>query len=151
MTRSQTEFGWGANLSFALNITDSDDFGFLVVGGDGIGGQGNDAGFLNTDAAIDANGDLQTLPYYSGMLSFRHRWSEDWRSTATYGYVSVDSVAGQLGSTYETTQYASLNLMYQFSPNATAGVEVLYGDKTVRDDCESEALRVQFSLVYWLF
>lgn len=147
----QSVFGWGTNFSLGLDVTEQDSFGILLVGGEGIGGLGNDTSFLNSDAAIDANGDLEALPYYSAMLSFRHEWTEVLRSTVTYGYVSLDSVSGQTADAYETSQYASANLIYAFRRQATMGLELLYGDKSVRDGRDSEVFRLQFGLTYWLF
>ena len=49
-------FGWGVNLSAGLDLTKNDSLQLLGVYGNGVGGQGNDAGFLNSDAAFRTDG-----------------------------------------------------------------------------------------------
>jgi hypothetical protein len=55
---------------------------------------GNDTSFLNSDAAFDATGDLEALPYWSLMAGYTHHWNERFRSTLTYGYVNLDNASG---------------------------------------------------------
>src|SRR6185436_3727799 len=74
-------FGWGVNLSAGIDLTKNDTVQLLGVYGEGVGGQGNDAGFLNSDAAFNASGDLEALPYWSVSTGFTHRWSPALRST----------------------------------------------------------------------
>ena len=41
-------FGWGVNLGAGLTLSERDSLQFLGVYGEGVGGQGNDAGFFNS-------------------------------------------------------------------------------------------------------
>jgi hypothetical protein len=81
-------FGWGVNLSAGIDLTRNDSLQLLGVYGEGVGGQGNDSGFLNSDAAFDTGGNLEALPYWSLMAGMTHRWNEHFRSTVTCGYVN---------------------------------------------------------------
>ena len=96
-------FGWGVNLGAGLDLTKNDSLQLLGVYGEGVGGQGNDAGFVNSDAAFNANGNLEALPYWSAMIGFTHRWNEQFRSTLTYGYVNLDNASGQDATFYHTS------------------------------------------------
>jgi hypothetical protein len=117
-----------------------------------VGGQGNDAGFLNTDAAFNSKGDLESLPYWSVMFGLTHRWNDTYRSTFTYGYAQVDNTDGQAGDFYHCTQYGSANLIWQARPRLSVGFELLWGTKTVKDDRTSgDVFRLQTGLVYSLF
>ena len=49
-------FGWGVNLSAGIDLTKKDSLQLLGVYGEGVGGMGNDAGFLNSDAAFSSSG-----------------------------------------------------------------------------------------------
>jgi hypothetical protein len=71
-----TCFGWGVNLSAGLDLGKNDTVQLLGVYGEGVGGQGNDAGFLNSDAAFSASGDLEALPYWSATVGYTHGWNQ---------------------------------------------------------------------------
>jgi hypothetical protein len=158
--RDQHVFGWGVNLSAGIDVTMNDSIQLLGVYGHGIGGQGNDAGFLNSDAAFDSNGDLKSLRYWSAMAGFTHRWSDRFRSTISYGYVNLDSLPNQLGTTgndaagefYHTSHYASANIVWQLRKRLSIGLEGLYGIKEARNGVDSgNHWRAQLGMVYSLF
>lgn len=145
------ELGWGINLAGSLNVTNNDTFQFYGVYGQGVGGMGNDTSFVNSDAAIDANGNLKVLEYVSGMLAFSHRWAPRWRSTATYGYVNLQNAGMQADDAYDSTHYASLNLVYRIFTRFSVGVEGLYGYRSVKGDSHGDVFRFQASLLYSIF
>jgi hypothetical protein len=145
-------FGWGVNLSAGLDLGRKDTVQLLGVYGHGVGGQGNDAGFLNSDAAFDTNGDLEALPYWSISLGLTHHWNDSWRSTFTYGYVELDNNAGQDAEFYHTSHYASANIIWQMRKRLSVGLEGLYGIKEARNGVDSgDHWRVQLGMVYSLF
>jgi hypothetical protein len=147
----QSVVGWGVNASAGFDITKNDSIQALLVYGEGIGGLGNDSGFKNTDAAFDSSGDLQALEYFSAMFALTHRWSEVWRSTASYGYVNVDNEASQDGKAYHKTQYASANLIWQIRKRLSVGLEGLYGLRETNDGHDGDVFRVQMGLLYSIF
>ena len=145
-------FGWGVNLGEGLDLGKKDSVQLLGVYGAGVGGQGNDSGFLNSDAAFDTRGNLEALPYWSGMVGYTHRWNSDFRSTASYGYVNLDNASGQVETFYHTSQYASANLVWQLRKRLSIGLEGLYGIKEARNGVDSgDHWRVQVGMVYSLF
>lgn len=148
---SQRVFGWGVGLSGSVNVTKRDLLQAWFVYGEGIGGLGNDSGFENTDAAFDAQGDLQALRYFSALGGYTHHWNEEWRSTLSYGYVNVENTSGQAGDAYHITHYGSANLIYRLSPQFSIGLEGLYGRREVRDGRTGEDFRLQLSLLYSMF
>jgi len=145
-------FGWGVNLSAGLDLTKNDALQLLGVYGEGVGGMGNDTSFLNSDAAFKSNGDLEALPYWSATAGFTHRWSEQFRSTITYGYVNLDNASGQVPTFYHFSHYASANLIWQLRKRLSIGLEGLYGLKEARNGVDSgDHWRVQLGMVYSLF
>ena len=139
--------GWGVNVGAGLDITKNDSVQALLVYGEGIGALGNDAGFDNTDAAFDEDGNLEALPYFSAMAGLTHRWSDTWRSTVSYGYVNVDNEESQDGRAYHETHYASGNLIWQMYKRLSVGLEGLYGVRKTKDDTDGDVFRVQLGLL----
>jgi hypothetical protein len=107
---------------------------------------------LEGDAAINASGDLEALPYWSAMIGFTHRWSDQFRSTVSYGYVNLEPASGQAATFYRSSQYASANLVWQMRRRLSVGLECLYGTKEVQDGTTSgDHWRAQVGMVYSLF
>jgi hypothetical protein len=122
------------------------------VYGEGVGGMGNDASFVNSDAAFTSDGSLEALPYWSAMIGLTHRWNDQLRSTFSYGYVNLDNTDGQAETFYHTSHYASANLIWQLRQRLSIGLEGLYGIKEARNGVDSgDHWRVQVGLVYSLF
>ena len=148
----QHVFGWGLNVSVGLDVTKNDSVQLLGVYGHGVGGQGNDSGFLNSDAAFRVNGDLEALPYYSGMIGYTHRWNQSFRSTLTYGYDYLDNTGGQNPDFYNFSHYASANVVWQLRKRLSVGLEALYGFKEAQNGVNSgDHWRIQLGMVYSLF
>ena len=147
--RGSSAFGWGFNLGGSVNLTENDSLMVLGVYGHGVGGMGNDTSFVNSDAALDGDGDLVALEYASGMIAFTHRWTPRWRSTGTFGYVNLGNTSLQAGSAYDISRYGSLNVIYQLFKRVSIGVESLYGFREVKSgDTTDDVLRFQLGLVY---
>jgi hypothetical protein len=145
-------FGWGVNLSAGLDLSKNDSLQLLGVYGHGVGGQGNDSGFVNSDAAFKTNGDLEALPYWSAGFGYTHRWCDHFRSTFTYGYVNLDNTSGQVATFYHKSHYASANLIWQLRKRFSIGLEGLYGFQEARSGLDSgDHWRVQLGMVYSLF
>lgn len=147
---SDHTLGWGFNLSAVLLPWGRDSLQAQLTYGEGIFRYCNDD-FVNNDAAFDEDGDLEAIPYLGIMGGFTHHWTEEWRSTASYGYVRLDNVDSQGPDAYHRTHYASLNLVWQIRKRLSLGVEGLYGSKEVESGDRGNAYRVQFGLLYQLF
>ncbi len=146
----QSVLGWGFNLSSSLNVFGKDSVQGQATYGEGIFRFSNDD-FSNNDAAFDSSGDLQALPYLGLMFGYTHYWSDNWRSTVSYGYVKLDNEASQAPDAYHKTHYASANLIYQLTRRLSVGLEGLYGKKEVKSGADGDVWRVQAGLVYWLW
>ncbi|NQY33064.1 MAG: hypothetical protein HRT56_07830 [Coraliomargarita sp.] len=146
------DFGWGFNLAANLNVTDRDRVQFLGVYGEGVGGMGNDTSFLDSDGAFDSSGNFEALPYWSVMFGWTHDWSESFRSTLTYGHVELDPTDAQDPTFFESSDYASGNLIWQIGPRWGVGTELLYGKLDAQNGQSSDDLfRLQFGMFYSIF
>jgi hypothetical protein len=143
--------GWGLNLSAVFDVFGGDSILGQGTYGAGIGSLGNDTGFQNTDAAFDSHGNLVALPYVGAFFGYTHKWTEDWRSTATYGFVGLDTESTMGPDAYHQTQYASVNLIWQLRKRLSVGAEALYGYKQVRSGATGDVARTQVSLMYSIF
>ena len=150
LTGNQRTFGWGINLSAVIAALPSGTAQVQFTFGEGIFRYVNDD-FVNNDAAFDSDGDLQPIPCKAVMLGYTHRWNEEWRSTASYGYVSLDNEASQGATAYHKTNYASANVVWQIRKKLSLGLEGLYGSKEQNDGDTGNVFRIQFGLVYTLF
>ena len=147
---SQSVFGWGLNLAGSFNLTPNDSVQAQVTYGEGIFRYFNDD-FVNNDAAFDRNGELTAIPAFGGMIGFTHKWNEDFRSTASYGYVELDKEFSQGPHAYHMTHYASVNLVWQIRKRLSIGFEGLYGHKEEKSGADGDAFRMQVGIVYSLF
>ena len=147
----QDKGAWGFNFGSSFKLGDTNNAIVYVNYGDGIGGMGNDTSFINSDAAFNSAGTLETLKYFSGLGAFTHNWSPTWRSTVTYGYAKLDNTTGQPDTAYHKTQYASANIIWQLRKRLSIGAEGLWGDKHIKTGDKGDAWRLQFGLVYSVF
>jgi hypothetical protein len=146
---SQRAFGWGVNLSGAFSTFGKDTTQIQFTYGEGIFRYSND-NFFNNDAAFDSGGDLDPIPYFAAMFGYTHHWSEEWRSTGSYGYVHLRNLASQDPTAYHVTHYASVNLVWQIRKRLSLGLETLYGSKEDNAENRGNVVRVQLGLLYSL-
>jgi hypothetical protein len=124
----QNVLGWGLNLSGGFDVFGNDSLQAEITYGEGIFRYINDD-FQNTDAAFDSDSNLEALPVVAGLFGYTHHWNEALRSTVSYGYVDVNNTASQDGDAYDTTHYASINLVWQIRKRLSIGLEELYGSR----------------------
>jgi outer membrane murein-binding lipoprotein Lpp len=149
--RDRDVLGWGVSGTGAFHVWEEDWLQLLATYGEGIGAYGNDTGFFNNDVAYDTNGDLQAIPYLGLFAGYTHYWNEDWRSTATYGFVRQEPEFSQGPFAYQKTQYASLNVIYQIRERFSVGLEGLYGRNQKASGDDGDVVRVQVGFLYSIF
>ena len=150
LTGHQRTLGWGVNLAAAITLFGEDSAQAQLTYGEGIFRYLND-NFVSNDAAFDEDGDLTAIPCLGLMFGYTHQWSEAWRSTASLGYMNLDNPASQDATAYDTTQYASVNVIWQVRNRLSLGLEGLYGSKEQNDGDRGNVFRIHFGLVYSLF
>ena len=132
--------GWGLTLSGSVNSWKNDNFIWGVQYGDALGAYIQDTSGLGLDAAPTSktNTAMKVIPAFGAWAAYQHWWTKSLRSSATYGFVRMDTdfdmypnTANQ--GTYKQTQYASANLIWSPWPPFDVGLEYLFGHRTVTD------------------
>jgi DcaP outer membrane protein len=136
--------GWGISLSGKFIIGEKDDFRWMASFG---GGLGRYIG-LNTanGAVLDADGNLHAIDSTGIFGSYRHFWSEQWRSNLTLGYLAVDNDVELTGmNVTKNAASVHVNLIYSPQPKLDFGVEFMYADREVESGADGDMKRLQFS------
>jgi DcaP outer membrane protein len=152
---NQTVTGWGLSAAASLNVFAADSVQGQVTYGDGIFHFVNDnftySGFNGGDAAFDSHGKLQAMEHTTYLFGYTHKWSDEWRSTVTYGHVHLLNQASESPEAYHETSYYSGNLVWQMRKRLSVGMEVLYGEKIQKDNAKGDVWRFQTGMVYSIF
>lgn len=139
--------GYGVSLSGKHMIGARDDFRWMATFGSGLGRY---LGTFLTDAAVaDANGNLEAIDSWGAFASFRHFWTDQWRSNLTLGYSEVDNDTALTG-TGVTSEASSIhvNLIYSPAPKLDFGVELMYANREIESGADGDLKRLQFSAKY---
>jgi len=80
-----------------------DDIRFTATYGEGLG-RYVALNFAN-GAVLDNNNDLQAIESYSGFVSYRHWWNEQWRSSFTLSAFSADNDVSLTGGSANKESY----------------------------------------------
>lgn len=138
---------WGISLSGKVQVGERDDFRFMANVGEGIGRYVALAAV--NGAVINPNGELEAIASYSGFGSYRHFWSEKWRSNATVGYFKADNPVNLTTNGVTDEIYSGhINLLYSPVPNVTFGGEYMYARRALESGLAGDFSRVQFSAQY---
>ncbi len=159
---SQSTTGWGITTGGRHPVSwwgGKDYFLWQLTYGEGIGHYINDLESVGGgDAVFDPQGKLQALPLFAGYVSYLHVWPMKWkvlkawpgilRSSITLSWVDINNFEFQEGSDYNSTQRASINLLYSPTQNITTGFEYLWGERKNKDGSKGTATQLQFAISY---
>jgi len=138
---------YGISLSGKFVFGNKDDFRWMVSTGKGMGRYIG----LNTanGAVLDEDGNLHAIDSSGVFGSYRHLWSDKWRSNLTLGYLSVDNDTELTGmGVTKKAQSMHVNLIYSPQPKLDFGIELLLADREVESGADGDMTRVQFSAKY---
>ena len=151
--------GWGVTLSGSVNSWKNDSFLWGAQYGNALGAYIQDTSGLGLDAApVSAtNTNMKVIPAFGAWAAYQHWWTRSLRSSATYGFVHMDTDFDLYpntpgAGTYKQTRYASANLIWSPWPPFDVGLEYLYGHRTVTNstavdgNTTGDDHRVQFSM-----
>jgi hypothetical protein len=94
------------------------------------------------------NVEAEAVPLTGIVAYYDHYWNEGFSSSIGYSTTFVDNTNLQTDDTFESAQYASVNLLYYPVPNVMVGGEVMWGDLEFKDGESADDTRVQFSVKY---
>jgi len=140
---------WGATLTGHVNFFKKDKLRFSGVYGEGLGryllGIQSNAG-----SAIDPSGDRIDLRKNWGvMAAYEHHWTDSLRSTAMGGYAHSKSLGWQADDTFESSTYASVNLMWNVYRYITLGAEYAYGRRENKDSSDTDNHRIAVGMQFY--
>jgi len=147
-----TTTGWGISASGKFLIG-RDDFRWMATTGKGVGRY---IGVVaSPGAVVDDNDNLHAISSTGVFGSYRHFWSDTWRSNLTLGYLWIDNKSEY---TYagsdpkkdfnKDSMSVHANLIYSPLPKLDLGIEFLYAKRELENDLDGNLKRVQFSAKY---
>jgi len=147
-TDGQGVSGWGVSLTGEVNLFAHDALTFEGTYGEGIARYIQDPSGQGEDAALDSHGNLRALPAWGVAAVYTHQWIDKWKTTVSYGYASVDNKASNGDFAFDHSNYVSANLVYQWTPSFSLGLEYLYGTNEVRNGESHDGQRLNFVVKY---
>jgi hypothetical protein len=125
-----------------------------AIYGEGIARYISNLDDLDLDFDLNNEGKgIRALPAIGAYGAYQHYWTNQLRSTVTFGYDRVQNTALQPFDTFSKSYYTSGNLILRPLKhyNFTLGAEFLYGWQVLKDNPKGRANRVQVSLQYNLY
>ncbi|MCK5573212.1 MAG: porin [Bacteroidetes bacterium] len=144
---SSTTFGWGVSVGGMLHVGKRDDIRLVVNGGSGVG-RYTALNYINS-AVVDSSNNIHAIPSIGGFVSYRHIWSERWRSNINASVFFADNDASLTGpSVNKAAQSYSVNLIYTPIPPIYFGVELMHARREIQDGKDGSFTRLQFGVRY---
>ncbi|MFV8819987.1 DcaP family trimeric outer membrane transporter [Haliea sp. E17] len=143
---SDSESGWGLNLTSVINSFGQDQLKLGVVYGQGISSFMNDGG-VNL---APESGKAEAVPVLGVTAYYDRYWSDHWSSSLGFSINDADPRNEQSDDEFDTGIYASANLLYTPYPELLIGSELLYGRHEDVGGRTGEDYRIQFSFKHKL-
>jgi hypothetical protein len=142
------EMGYGISASAKFVFGGGDDLRAMVTVGDGVG-RYIGLGFV-PDGYIDAStGNIETAEPIAFFVSYRHLWSDKWRSNIMYGTTSIDYTDNvQAAALNDTGTSVHVNLIRTVMPKLEVGAEVIVGERQIVSGTDGDFTRFMLSAKY---
>jgi hypothetical protein len=140
------EWSLAYSLSGKWNVWGKDDIRFYLLGGN----LGRYVGLnFSADAMLTQNNKLESVDGWAGSVSFRHFWSNSWRSTVWYAMQDYDNDRTYVGGgTNKSSDSIGVNLFYSPFAKLDLGVEYRHANREVEDGTDGKLDRLQFTTKY---
>jgi hypothetical protein len=116
--------------------------------GRGIARYIQDINGLGLDATWDPLNEFHTMQSYGWFVAYEQWWADKLASVFTYGQTWVDLTDTLPGSTYESAEYFSANLIWLPVERLGLGIEYLFGARENKDGNRGKAHRIQAAVQY---
>jgi hypothetical protein len=147
-TYDTSELGYGVSFAGVIPVG-KDDFKFTATYGEGLG-RYMALNYANA-GVLDTNGEIQAIKSFGGFVSYRHWWSEQWRSSVTFSGFSADNDVALTGGAVNKEAYSGyVNLLFSPSKPLTFGVEFMHALNEREDGSDGDLNRIMFSAKYAL-
>lgn len=144
-----SELGWGVTLTGHLNLFDRDRLRFGGAYGKGLGRYLLGIRSIDGSAVDPATDRLRLRNNWGALVSYEHRWTDKFRSTAMFGYARSNPLTWQPAGTFMSSTYAAANLMWQVLPYLTLGFEYGYGRRENKDNSDLDNHRFMFGFQFY--
>lgn len=145
---TDTNHAWGVSLSGHLDLLEKDKWRFNGVYGEGLGRYLLGIQPAAGGAIKPSQSDSELRDNWGVMTAYEHHWNDSLRSSLLAGYARSKPLSWQPGDTFESSTYASANLMWEVLPYLTFGAEYAYGQRENKDNSDVDnhrfAVGVQF-------
>lgn len=145
---SDSELGWGINLSSNFKMMDKNKFILAAVYGEGIASYMNDGGVDMAAGGTLTNPSAETVPLLGLTAFYDHYWSDQYSTSIGYSSTEVDNQSLQTGDAFKKGQYALVNLLHTPHKNIMYGAELLWGSREDKNGADGDDVRTQISLKY---
>ncbi|GIU12938.1 MULTISPECIES: DcaP family trimeric outer membrane transporter [unclassified Shewanella] len=143
-----SEFGYGVSFTGVIPVG-QDDIKMSATYGEGLG-RYMALNYVNA-GVLNATGDIETIESYGGYISYRHWWSDKWRTSITGSGFKAENNIDLIGNNVNKDSYSGyINLLYSPVKPLTVGVEYMYAKNTKENGMDGELNRVIFSMKYVL-
>jgi hypothetical protein len=148
--RTRTTEAYATQLTFAAGVFGDDSVQGWASIGKGYANFLQDITGFGLDAALNTSLDLEATDAHAWGVGYTHAWSDTLSTSASYGYLKIDPDVNVFidSSMPESTEYASLNLAWQFSERAMVGAEWLWGHNQTLAGDSGDAQRLQMTFRY---
>ena len=100
------------------------------------------------NAVLDSTGTLDTMPAFSLLGGFVHKWSEKYTSNFSYAYGWLETPPTRAPFALKRGGVAHANLIWQPSKHLSYGIEYMYGAQRTTNLALGSASRIQFMAKY---
>ncbi len=146
-TKNSTKAGFGVTFGGKVGVGDRDDVRFQASVGSGLGRYAA-LNFANGGAVTDDES-IDPIGSYLGFVSYRHFWSEKWRSNVNVSGISVDNDPEITGDEANRTAWSlSGNVIYSPVSQLHFGVEFMHAVREIENGTDGSFYRLQFSARY---
>jgi hypothetical protein len=150
--------GGGLSISGTFRLWKDAMLYYQLNGGKGIATYIQDLSFYNYDLlpAFDRrriNGlEMNTVWMYGGYIGLQQYWTKKLHSNIVYGITKLEKPVGFFDQYipwyYKYGQYLAINTLWNFFDYATAGIEILWGERVNLNGEKGYAHRVNLLMQY---
>ena len=144
--QDESEYGYGLSLAGRMMLGAMDDIRFQANYGNALGRYTTLNAFRS--GQIEADGSIELIDQWSGVLALRHHWSDRWRSNFAVSVSEADNPDTVAVTTSKRVQSAHANLIWQVAKPLSLGGELIYGDREIENGDDGNLKRVQFTAKY---
>ena len=139
--------GWGVSAQGRVAIAEGSDVRFSLAGGQGMGRY---IGLNAVNGAVaDANGDIEAIASYGGLIALRQSLGGGARFNVGYSHLEADNDIALTGLGATRRVYSGFgNYLITLTPGVTIGAELMFGERELESGQSGSITRATVSTKY---